>query len=239
MLNPFKKPSAKQRKTSFLVAGALWYGFHFATREQALTPVFQRMGFSEDKARVAAGVSRKLIGGAVLGVGSLYWLHRQGRSAASHGLNRQNLGKSLVLTGALKPIFTAIVYANMQKKPMWRYYPEVRTSHFSKPVALASTLGWATYLAGFEFFFRGFLLNRWVAENGLMLGLAKHTALYTLVHLPNNWREMLSCIPMGYVFGSMSLATGSVLSPYLLHLAIASTSDLAAAAANPDIAFLH
>lgn len=223
---------------SFAAAGAIWYGFHVATHKKILRPVFKRVGLSEDNAVIAAEVTRKYIGGAVLFGASAYWLKKHGRKLSDYGWNLDNPDKTKQLLTRMTPVFTGIVAANMQQPVMWNYYPEVRTNNFSLPVAALSASAWAAYLVGFEFFFRGFLLKHWQEEHGVQQSLARMTALYTLVHLPNNWREMLSCIPMGYIFGGMSLYTNSIASPLLMHLAVSTTSDVMAAHANPDVTFL-
>lgn len=223
---------------SFATAGAIWYGFHFATHKRILRPAFRRAGMSEDNAIIAAEVTRKYIGGAVLFGASAYWLKKHGRTLSDYGWNLDNPDKTKLLLTRLTPIFTGIVAVNMQQPVMWNYYPEVRTKNFSLPVAALSASAWAAYLVGFEFFFRGFLLKHWQEEHGTQQALARMTALYTLVHIPNNWREMLSCIPMGYIFGGMSLYTGSIASPLLMHLAVSTTSDVMAAQANPEVQFL-
>lgn len=223
---------------AFLYAGCLFAGFHFATKETVLIPVFEGMGLSEKNSRVAAGITRKYVGGAVLGVGSYLYLKAHGKHIANHGISPKGMKKSLVLTATLSPIFVGIVAKNMQQPVMWRYYPEVRTEDFSLPVAAASASAWAAYLAGFEFLFRGFLINHWQEKYSTADSLAMSTLLYTLVHLPNNWREMLACIPMGYVFGGMSLASENMASPYVMHLLISTTSDVMAAKYNPEVRFL-
>lgn len=224
---------------SFTAAGAIWYGFHITTHRRVLRPVFKRVGLNDDHAVIAAEVTRKYIGGAVLFGASAYWLKKHGRNLSDYGWNLDNPEKTKQLLTRMTPIFTGIVAANMQQPVMWNYYPEVRTQNFSLPVATLSASAWAAYLVGFEFFFRGFLLKHWQQEHGMQQALARMTALYTLVHLPNNWREMLSCIPMGYIFGGMSLYTNSIASPLLMHLAVSTTSDVMAARANPNVNFLQ
>lgn len=227
------------RDKEFVLGGLLFTGFHFATREQTLNPLLNNMGLSDAKSSIVAGTARKYIGGAVLGLGAYASMKANGKTLADNGVSVKGLGKSALLTVALTPIFTTIVAQNMKQPVMWQYYPEIRTDNFSKPFAVLSSSAWLAYLTGFEFFFRGYLLNHWQQKYSTVDSLAMTTSLYTLVHLPNNWREMLACLPMGYIFGGMSLASQNMASPYLMHWIIASTSDIMSAKYNPDVKFLN
>lgn len=231
---------AKQCVTdkAFLFSGLLFAGFHFSTTQNRLIPIFKKVGLSEEKSIIVAGATRKYVGGVVLGVGSGAYLLAHRKSLSNHGLTLNNLKKSVLLTATLSPIFVGIVAANMKQPVMWQYYPEIRGKHFTPTFAVLSASSWLAYLTGFEFMFRGFLLHHWQEKYSTADALAMTTVLYTLVHLPNNWREMLSCIPMGYIFGGMSLATNSMLSPYLMHGMISITSDVMAAKYNPEMTFL-
>lgn len=222
----------------FLLGGALFTGFHFATRQQTLVPILKKMGMDNQSSIIASGALRKVVGGAVLGLGAYAMMKANGKTLAEHGVHTGGLVKSGVLITTLTPIFAGIVAQNMKQPVMWQYYPEIRTNDFSKSFAVMSSASWLSYLIGFEFFFRGFLINHWQQKYSTADSLAMTTLLYTLVHLPNNWREMLSCIPMGYIFGGMSLNSNNMASPLIMHWVISTTSDIMSAKYNPDIEFL-
>lgn len=114
-------------------------------------------------------------------------------------------------------------------------YPLLRQPIWSARVVLANAAGWAAYLTGYEFLFRGFLLFPLAAAFGVWPALAVSTALYTLAHLTKGAGETIACLAMGLVFGAGALATGSILPPLLLHLAIAVSSDLLSVAASDEM----
>ena len=62
---------------------------------------------------------------------------------------------------------------------------------------------------------------------GLWPGMSVMVGLYVLAHLDKAPSEALSCFPMGVVFGLLSLTTGSIVWPWLLHVGIAVGSETA------------
>ena len=64
---------------------------------------------------------------------------------------------------------------------------------------------------------------------GAWPALAVTAALYALAHLHKPMMgETLGSLPMGFLFGAMCLATGSFVPAFLLHLAIAGTTETSA-----------
>lgn len=241
-LLPLNKTPSNRISLALLLGAGSFAVFHFATQRQVLKPKLIDLGLNENNATIYAEVGRKLIGGVVLGATGLWIRHQllpktHSGQVITPSVTKTNLVKTLAISVAVGWLFHRVVKQQMQNPVMWQFYPEVKTQQFTRPVAIASGIAWLTYLAGFEYFFREALVHGIAEYQDKQAALAYSTALYVLVHLPTNWRETLACLPMGYVFGGLSLATGSFVSPYLVHSLIAITSDLAAAKANPSIEF--
>ena len=65
------------------------------------------------------------------------------------------------------------------------------------------------------------------------------TGMYTWAHLPKAAGETLGCIFMGVVFGATALATGSILAPVLVHIAIAVSTERFTIRHHPEMTFVR
>lgn len=138
----------------------------------------------------------------------------------------------LVCLGAVTLTITG---ASATRPKLQALYPEIRAARWSRALAAASLGSWAVYLLGYELLFRGLLTHGLVASLGAWPGLAAMTGLYVLAHLRKGAAETLVCIPMGMLFGAMSLQCDSFVAPWLLHVALASISEVVAARGNPNM----
>ena len=114
-------------------------------------------------------------------------------------------------------------------------YPDFRVPHATRAQQALSATSWLVYLIGYEALFRGLVLGVCIQVAGVGVGVAIHTALYVLAHLHKDAAETLGCLPMGYLFGYMTLQTGSLWPALLLHVAIAIAAEQSAARANPSL----
>lgn len=220
---------------SFMVAGALFAAFHFLTLPSRLEAAFNARGYDEQTSILYAGVARKGIGGLMLGLGSVITLMLMQRNPLDFGVASISFEHTAYVVVLSLLVMALPVWLSMQKPDMWAHYPEIRTTYLPPKRMALSVLSWCAYLIGFEFFFRGFLLFLWTDLYGAWPALAMTTALYVLVHLPTNATETTSTVPMGIVFGVMSLYCGGFVAPLLVHIVVAAISDVAAARANPAI----
>lgn len=130
-----------------------------------------------------------------------------------------------------------VVALSAKSPAMQRRYPEIRVGVWSRALAVRSLGASAIYLLGYELFFRGLLTFGLVAVLGVWPGLSAMTAIYVVAHLRKDASETFACIPMGYVFGLMALQTGSIVAPWLLHVALAWTNEVITARRNPAMEY--
>ena len=64
---------------------------------------------------------------------------------------------------------------------------------------MLNLLGWAIYLFGYEFLFRGILLFPLAETVGVWPAIAVNIALYSATHIPKGLDETLGAIPLGLV----------------------------------------
>lgn len=83
---------------------------------------------------------------------------------------------------------------------------------------------WALYLFAYEFAFRGMVLYA-LMDAGILAAVVAETALYAFAHLPKSSKEAAGAILFGLAASWLTLAYGTVLPAFVVHLAIALAND--------------
>ncbi len=86
--------------------------------------------------------------------------------------------------------------------------------------------GWAMYLLGYEFLFRGVLLFGSLQIMGPFEAIVLNTALYAFAHLPKGNTETIGAIPFGIVLCLATIQTGSIWTAFFLHYLLAGASTI-------------
>lgn len=221
-------------RTVALLAGAtlLYLAYHltiskasvsrlFAARLAALSPTLTEL---EALSTVTAWF-RKALGVALLGlIPALPMALTTPSGLGSLGLNLDHLDQSLLWTGIALLVFLPIVALSSRGPAHRQAYPEVRLS-FTPRIAAWNAGAWAAFLLAYELFFRGFMLLGLAPLLGPEVALTVTTMAYVFVHLDKFTGEVLGTIFTGVGFGLVTLQTGSILMPFLAHLAVAVTND--------------
>jgi membrane protease YdiL (CAAX protease family) len=76
------------------------------------------------------------------------------------------------------------------------------------------------FIAAYEIWFRGFLLQSSKQSIGLSCAIGLNLVLYTFLHTVNNKREMLLCLPFGVILCLLCTWQGAVWPAVLIHLAL-------------------
>lgn len=114
-------------------------------------------------------------------------------------------------------------------------YPQIRAKSWTKKTLFLNLLGWALYLFGYEFLFRGTLLIPLVEPLGVWPAIAINTALYSATHIPKGLDETIGAIPLGIVLCLLTLASGTIWIAFIVHVAMAWTNSLTALKYHPEI----
>jgi hypothetical protein len=103
-------------------------------------------------------------------------------------------------------------------------YPQYLPARWG-PAELALEVGsWAGYLFAYEFAFRGMVLYA-LLPLGTMSAVAAETALYSFAHLPKSSKEAAGSVLFGVAVSCLTLAYGTILPAFVLHLAMALGND--------------
>ena len=121
------------------------------------------------------------------------------------------------------------------KPANYNIYPQIRTAAW--PISLLGyyIFGWAIYLLGYEFLFRGVLFFAGINFMPLWLNIAINCILYAVAHLPKGRLEIIASLPFGVVLCLVSYYTGSFWAAWLIHLTLALSNSMVAITANPDM----
>jgi len=167
---------------------------------------------------------RRFLGAAILG----------GLPVVATGL----LGASprvvgLVGAGPMRPIAAAalvlplapIMVAVARSPQALRSYPLIQQREWGPALLVANVVSWAVFLLGYELCFRGFLLLTLARLTSEPVALSVMIALYCAVHMRSGAGEAIGAVPVGLLFGWLTLRTGSVWAAWLGHLIIAVTTE--------------
>lgn len=114
-------------------------------------------------------------------------------------------------------------------------YPQIRAKQWNKSIYIKNLVGWALYLFGYEFLFRGILLIPLVEPLGVWVAIAINIALYSATHIPKGLDETIGAIPLGLVLCLLTLASGTIWIAFIVHVAMAWTNSLTALKHHPEI----
>lgn len=208
-----------------LVAGATYAVYHYGFSADAHR---RRAGRAGPEVELAAARFQRLGGALCLGVVPVAFALLTGRAPAGLGLSAPDPLTSLVGVVVPAAILLPIVGLAARGEAHRRLYPEIRVDRWDARLRLHNAWTWAVYLLAYEVFFRGFLLDGWVEAFGAWPAIGAMTTAYVFSHLPKGAGEAFGCLLMGPVFGWLALSSGGIWAPWLLHLAIALTSDTVA-----------
>ena len=144
-----------------------------------------------------------------------------------------------LILGSCGVISLLIWSIGLSKQPeVQEAYPEMRLSEWRPYHIIIVVAGWAIYLAGYEYLFRGILLQGMMMHSGIILAVVVNLILYCLAHFYKKRKEMIASIPFGIVLCILTIVTDSILLPFFLHLTIALSSEMFALRNNKKMHFI-
>lgn len=116
-----------------------------------------------------------------------------------------------------------------------KQYPQMRISAWTPKIISLNAFGWAIYLLGYEYLFRGVFFFGVLPILGLYKTIALNTIVYSLAHLSKGAKETLGSIPLGILMCIITFKTGSIWATFLIHLAMAWSNEFLALYHHPDM----
>jgi membrane protease YdiL (CAAX protease family) len=142
---------------------------------------------------------------------------------------------SLVWILGLSVLVIPLAYVSAKKPKNLINYPQIRAKEWTEKTVFINALGWALYLFGYEFLFRGTLFWPLIEPLGVWPAIAINVALYSATHIPKGLDETLGAIPLGVVLCLLTLASGTIWIAFIVHVAMAWTNSFTALKFHPEI----
>jgi membrane protease YdiL (CAAX protease family) len=104
-------------------------------------------------------------------------------------------------------------------------YPQIRVNQWSSGLLVVSALSWITYLIGYEFMFRGFLLFSCLESFGFWPAIIINLGMYSLAHVHKGLRETIGSVFVGFLFCYPTLYLESIWFALLAHITMALSNE--------------
>ena len=131
--------------------------------------------------------------------------------------------KTVVL---IAPVLVVIAYFAAQGADMQAEYPLSKSAAAKWQLFILVECFYLIYYIGWEFFFRGFMLNGLKARFGVVAAVLMQTIPSTLVHIGKPFGETFGAIIGGLLFGFIAVRTRSIWYPVMLHAILGISTDL-------------
>ena len=212
--------------------------YWFTSKSERVKSFFFRK-YEPDKASVLHITFNRVFGFIMLGFipGIICLIFLKNYSLADYGLTliRETTLFSVAWITGLSLLVVFLSYRSAGKPENLAHYPQIRSKIWTRNTALVNAAGWALYLLGYEFMFRGILLFPLADHMGIWPAIAVNTALYSATHIPKGFTEALGAIPLGLVLCLLTLASGTIWIALFVHLAMALTNSFASLKFHPDM----
>lgn len=136
---------------------------------------------------------------------------------------------------ALIPLTILLSYWRARNPSNLEQYPQIRCLNWTPGILQLSSLSWTTFLVGYEFLFRGFLLFASVSVLDPWIAVSMNVALYSAAHLYKGAMETFGAIPLGFILCYITLITGNIWSAVLLHTVMALSNEWFSLKAHPHM----
>ena len=137
----------------------------------------------------------------------------------------------------LTPLIIVINLFSSRKQSNLKQYPQIRETHWTIKTFVVEYAGWAIYLLGYEYLFRGIFLFGAATLIGNAPAIALNASVYSLAHIPKGWEETLGALILGFFISYITLLTGTIWCALVLHILIAWSNSIFSFLAHPDIKY--
>ncbi len=133
------------------------------------------------------------------------------------------------------PVIVGFNYLVNRKGANAAVYPQIRLNHWTANLILFNGITWTAYLAAYETLFRGLLLLIPAGPFGTWPAILMNTTVYALAHIYKGRKEVAGAVPFGLLLCLLTLQSGTVWIPFILHLAMALSTEHFSLRANPEM----
>ena len=181
--------------------------------------------------------AQKLTGFVFLGLmpGILYYFfidHSLGKFGFSLSMLQSNISIILILAAIIVLVLFLTQKANPQRSSL-----QIDLKEWTPALFVFNALGWTLYLIGYEFLFRGILLNECSAIFGFWPAIAINVVIYSAIHMVNGKDQAIGALVFGTIACYFVLTRGTILIPVFMHITLSVFSDFFSIRLNPNYRF--
>jgi len=147
------------------------------------------------------------------------------RPLNQYGFSVDNINKSFFWWIPVTALVVAVTYFGARQKSNLAMYPQIRVSEWNRGLLVVSALSWITYLVGYEFLFRGFLLFSCLESFGYWPAIIINICLYALFHIHKDAREAIGSLFIGFLLCYLTLHLGSFWFAIFIHVTMALSNE--------------
>lgn len=209
--------------------------YYFLTGRRILNKLIRHASFSKESEDF---ISDKLTGIILTGViPFVVFILLAGIPLSGIGFKTGDITKTGYLVAGLILLTVVASFFSAKSTSVQHTAPELRVRVWHLRHIFLSSAGWIVYLFGYEFFFRGILWFLCFDAFGFTSALIINVVLYSLVHVPKGKLVTAGAIPLGTLFCALSYFSGSFLPAFLIHSAMAVSTELFSVFHNPELRF--
>jgi membrane protease YdiL (CAAX protease family) len=229
---------------SFLPVTASLFAFifyWFTTQSEKVKEWFYNK-YDHDKAAVYHITFNRILGFLTLGLlpSLICMIFMKGYTLADFGLtiNSKTRLFTIAWTVGLSLLVMPLAYISAKKPRNLVNYPQIRAKTWTWKTVWINAAGWALFLFGYEFMFRGVLLFPLAAYLGAWPAIAINISFYAATHIPKGLDEAIGAILLGLVLCILTLISGTIWIAFFVHVALAWTNCFTALKFHPEINFI-
>lgn len=181
-----------------------------------------RTQFGENEGSIRHILYQRLLGAVVYGlIPFLVILLVFRRPLGQYGFAGDNVARSILWWIPVGIVVSGLSYISARSKKSLEMYPQIRVREWNMGLLVVSALSWVTYLVGYEFMFRGYLLFSCLESFGYWPAIIINICLYSLFHIHKGAREAIGSLFVGFLFCYLTLRLGSFWLTIFIHVTMA------------------
>lgn len=157
------------------------------------------------------------------------------RPLAQYGFATANMMKSFLWWLPLAVLGVFLTYIGARNENSLAMYPQIRVRQWNRGLLWVSALSWITYLVGYEFLFRGYLLFSCLESFGYWPAIIINICLYSLFHIQKGYREVVGSLIFGFLLCYLTLHLGSFWFAVFIHVTMALSNEWFSLGFQPDM----
>lgn len=157
------------------------------------------------------------------------------RPLSQYGFATGNMMKSFLWWIPVATLVVIVTYFGARHENNLAMYPQIRVRRWNRELLMVSALSWITYLAGYEFLFRGYLLFSCLESFGYWPAIIINICIYSLFHVYKGLREAIGSLFFGFLLCYLTLYLGSFWFAIFIHVTMALSNEWFSLGFQPDM----